>query len=286
MASVALADIKHFDCGTDTSGAKNDFLKSIQDLHARDLTSTGAPGARHRVAALRARDSSAITTDAYFHVITTNAKKDAITQKMADDQISALNTAYKSSNVQFNLVNTSFTVNDAWAVGSGDDDGAMKAALRAGGYSALNIYFQTDLDGGILGRCSLPSDQGPSPVDRSIYVNDGCNVNAHTMPGGSQSGYDAGQTAVHETGHWMGLLHVFEGYTCDGNGDFIGDTPMQSESTDGCPTGSPAKDTCPGGGVDAIHNIMDYSIDSCYQGFSDGQVARMYDMWGKFRQGK
>ena len=76
-------------------------------------------------------------------------------------------------------------------------------------------------------------------------------------------GYDEGQTAVHETGHWLGLLHTFQGYSCSGPGDYIDDTPQQSQSTDGCPNTIPLKDSCPSlPGMDAIHNFMDYSTDA------------------------
>lgn len=283
-SSVHDTAYKHFDCGTDASQAQQDFLDAIASLH-QEHKAAGASGARARAAALRARQGP-VAVDAYFHVVSSSAKDGQITQQMAADQVAALNTAYNPHNIRFNLLNTSFTVNDAWAVGAGDDDGAMKAALRQGSYSALNIYFQTDLAGNILGTCTLPSEIGEAPVDRVVYVADGCNVQANTMPGGSVLGYNSGMTAVHETGHWMGLLHTFEGYACDGDGDFIVDTPVQSTSTDGCPV-SPAKDSCPGvPGDDPIHNYMDYSTDACYTGFTAGQVDRMQSMWAVYRNGR
>lgn len=73
--------------------------------------------------------------------------------------------------------------------------------------------------------------------------------------------YDQGKTAVHEVGHWFGLLHTFQDNSCEkgSSGDFIADTPQQLTATDGCPVG---KDSCPGvEGVDAIGNFMDYSSD-------------------------
>lgn len=182
----------------------------------------------------------------------------------------------------------------------------MKKALRRGSYDTLNIYFQTDLqpdpsgnspagrssssDGepvaNLLGFCTLPNPE-ITAVSRPIdYVEDGCNVLAASMPGGPIPHYSLGGTAVHEVGHWHGLLHTFQGETCDpGNdGDYIADTPIQSIPTDGCPA---VKDSCPKDpGLDLIHNFMDYSSDDCYQNFTPNQAKRMRDMWYIMRMGK
>lgn len=74
--------------------------------------------------------------------------------------------------------------------------------------------------------------------------------------------FDEGKTAVHEVGHWFGLLHTFQDQTCASTdrGDYIDDTPQEATPTDGCPVG---KDSCPGSpGVDPIGNYMDYSSDA------------------------
>lgn len=71
---------------------------------------------------------------------------------------------------------------------------------------------------------------------------------------------------MHETGHWFGLLHTFQGNTCrvDDAGDFIDDTNQERTSTVGCPS---FKDSCglspavASGGGDPYHNYMDYSSD-------------------------
>jgi hypothetical protein len=91
-------------------------------------------------------------------------------------------------------------------------------------------------------------------------MKDGCNVHAGSMPGGNVRGNNLGKTAVHEVGHWFGLLHTFAGYSCTGDGDFISDTPQASTSTSGCPVG---KDSCPKvPGLDPVTNYMDYSTDA------------------------
>ena len=94
---------------------------------------------------------------------------------------------------------------------------------------------------------------------------DGCNVLAGSMPGGGLVGYEMGKTAVHEVGHWFGLMHTFQDNSCTAGdpGDYIDDTPQESVSTDGCPSQEGVvKDSCPGSpGVDPVNNFMDYSND-------------------------
>jgi hypothetical protein len=274
---------RHFDCGVDISHASEHFNKTVRLMHQGVFKAHSGT----QMAGIAVRESKQpIVVDVAFHIITTAAKAGTITQKMADDQLTVLNKAYAPSNIQFNRVVTTFTVNDAWAVGQDADATAMKTALRNGTYSTHNIYFMTDLTGSILGTCSLPSDIGSGTPAPSTYNSDGCMIQANTMPGGNIYGFNLGMTTVHETGHWMGLLHTFEGYSCTGSGDYVTDTPMQSTSTDGCPA-KPPKDSCPSAaGVDPIHNYMDYSDDSCYTGFTGGQTKRMANMWATYRQGR
>ncbi|KAH0285091.1 hypothetical protein M436DRAFT_57481 [Aureobasidium namibiae CBS 147.97] len=275
---------KHFDCGVDISRASEHFNNTVRLMHQGVFKAHS--GTQIAGLTVRADAKNPIIVDFAMHIITTTAKAGTITQAMADNQLAVMNKAYAPSNVQFNRIATTFTVNDAWAVGQSADATAMKNALRNGTYRTLNIYFMTDLTGSILGTCSLPTDIGPGTPAPSTYNSDGCMIQANTMPGGNVYGFNLGMTTVHETGHWMGLLHTFEGYACTGNGDFVSDTPMQSTSTDGCPS-KPPKDSCPSvAGVDPIHNYMDYSDDSCYTGFTAGQTKRMSNMWSTYRIGR
>lgn len=215
-----------------------------------------------------------------------------------------LQDSYAGSDISFILQGVTHNVNDEWA--RNGDEVAMKTALRKGTYRTLNVYFQTnlqatpgqsgralgtrgannDLASSVLGFCTLPDPKinPDSPV--SQYVKDGCNILAKTMPGGSLDLYNRGGTAIHEIGHWNGLLHTFQGESCsaDNPGDYINDTPQQSTPTDGCPA---HKDSCPDvPGADAVHDFMDYSSDVCYESFTPGQTERMRSMWDSMRAGK
>lgn len=269
--------IRRFDCGTTRAKASAHFNETTKFL-ARAGRRPGAIQALFKRAAV----TPAIAVNTYLHLLTTTAAAGTLTQTMATAQVAALNTAYNPIGITFNLINVSTTVNDSWAIADGTAMEDLKKALRVGTYKDLNLYFHSDFTGGILGTCTLPSQVTAQTLPAEYYT-DGCNINANTMPGGSMTGYNMGMTAVHETGHWLGLLHTFEGYSCDGDGDLISDTPMQSTSTDGCPA-KPPKDSCPTKtGVDPIHNYMDYSSDACYSQFTPGQVARIQTLWSTYR---
>ena len=82
--------------------------------------------------------------------------------------------------------------------------------------------------------------------------------------------------AAHEVGHWLGLMHTFEGGCVDGlAGDLIEDTPAVADNRgDGTNGYQDNKDSCPDlPGRDHHHNYMDYNDDP-YE-FTPGQIFRM-----------
>lgn len=165
-----------------------------------------------------------------------------------------MNRSYGPSGIGFTLIGSDYTVNDDWATGNYDTE--MKPALRNGTYADLNVYFLSDLGGGLLGICNFPENVSPGSAD---FYRDGCNVLAQSVPGGTATPFNLGGTATHEIGHWFGLFHVFQGSACSGSGDSVSDTPLQSTPTNGCPS---SKDSCPrAAGLDSINNYMDYSDD-------------------------
>ena len=99
------------------------------------------------------------------------------------------------------------------------------------------------------------------------------------MPGGTATPYDLGITAVHHVGHWMGLLHTFEG-GCRGEGDYVADTPAEALPAYGHPVG---RDSCPKEpGLDPIENYLDFTDDSAKTHFTAGQDLRMdgcFSLW-------
>jgi hypothetical protein len=117
---------------------------SLQILHSQLAANEGGH--------VSANFSASIPT--YFHIVSTTANKNIVTDKMIADQFSVLNSHYVGSGFTFNLVATDRTINAQWA--AQNNEAAMQKALRKGNYSSLNIYFLTDLPSPLLGQCNYP----------------------------------------------------------------------------------------------------------------------------------
>ncbi|WP_076410318.1 zinc metalloprotease [Shewanella sp. UCD-KL12] len=221
------------------------------------------------------------TIPVYFHVITSSTGSGDVSDKI-DEQMSVLNKAFAASNgeggfdTKFNfvLVGSTKTPNDAWytAGPNSSAEAEMKRALRQGGAETLNIYASNP-GGGLLGWATFPTSYGNAPLD------DGVVILNQSMPGGTASPYNEGDTATHEVGHWLGLYHTFQG-GCSKSGDLVSDTAAERSPAYGCPTG---RNTCRKGGDDPIENFMDYTDDSCMFEFTERQSERMDIISGSYR---
>jgi hypothetical protein len=231
--------------------------------------------------------SHAVTTvPVYFHVIMNTSGAGNVTAAQIANQITVLNEAYAgltggvNTNIQFVLAGTTRTTNNTWfGAGYGSAaETAMKTALRVGTADDLNFYTNQPSTGE-LGWATFPSSYSSKPKM------DGVICDWRTVPGGSFSPYNEGDTGTHEVGHWVGLYHTFQG-GCSNTNDGVSDTAAERSPAFGCPNG---RDTCTGRkypGVDPIENFMDYTDDFCMYKFTAGQSSRAASYWTSYRAGK
>ncbi|KAG8967678.1 hypothetical protein FRC03_009515 [Tulasnella sp. 419] len=254
-------------CGTNPTREEIDIAESrLASAQARLPTDSGA------------KVVQSITIPVYWHVLSSgdSPSQGNVPDEQITDSITVMNEQYAPTGFVFQLTGTDRTSNAIWYNGLYEKtpvEAEAKGALRQGGANALNVYTVSFTTNPILGYTTMPADYQNFPTL------DGVVIDYTTLPGGNGAPYNLGMTLVHETGHWLGLYHTFEG-GCTGDGDMVDDTPAQLSQTTGCPIG---RDSCPGGGPDPIHNFMDYSNDSCMNEFTPGQSARMKAVYASFR---
>lgn len=228
---------------------------------------------------LQRRLPSRIVIPVRFHVIS-SGDQGKVPPAGVQDQIATLNAAYggltggADTGVSFRLVGTDYTDNDVWFNHPQQSERAIKAALHVGGAGTLNLYTAA-AGSDVLGFSTFPQWYKTQPAL------DGVLVDYRSLPGGEFPHFDRGYTAVHETGHWLGLFHTFEN-GCEPPGDGVDDTPYEAVPTEGCPW---IKNTCWEPGDDPIHNYMDYGYDDCMSQFTAGQARRIHAVWAAFRSG-
>jgi hypothetical protein len=219
-----------------------------------------------------------VSIPVWFHVIRDSNGLGGVTSTQISNQLSVLNNAFRSAGMSFTNAGTTTTNNTSWYTASHGSTAErdMKNALRRGTATTLNFYINRP-GGGLLGWATFPWSYSGNPKMDGVVVLNG------SLPGGSTTNYNEGDTGTHEVGHWLGLYHTFQN-GCTSPGDSVSDTPFEASAASGCPTG---RDSCPSlAGLDPITNFMDYSYDSCMNTFSAGQNSRMNSMWNSYRAGK
>lgn len=191
--------------------------------------------------------------------------------------------------IDFVLKQITITRNEQWfhARPMSRADRQMKRKLHGGNAQTLNIYVNKPRfpNGGVLlGYARFPWQRAARPRL------DGVTVNVAALPGGRASGYNQGDTVVHETGHWLGLLHTFEGGPCDAENDYVADTPAERNPNFRCVDATNLCDPTQVMPVGTFHdpalNFMNYSFDSCMRMFTAGQHQRFADYYSRYRFGR
>jgi hypothetical protein len=157
----------------------------------------------------------------YVHVVAPTATagpgRGAVADATLLAQMRVLNATYSSAGFQFRLEAVTRVISSSFAtaeVASGAER-SMKRALRRGGRDSLNIFVTSPP--ALLGWSTFPES---ARTDRDY---DGVVTGFYTLPGSSMKPYNKGMTMAHEVGHWLGLLHTFEGEGCSGLGDRVSD---------------------------------------------------------------
>ncbi|URM99150.1 zinc metalloprotease [Actinomadura madurae] len=212
-----------------------------------------------------------------FHVVH-SGRYGRLSKKALRRQIATLNAAYSGrkggadTRVRFRLSGYDRTNKPSWFYHPQHYEHAMKRRLRKGGRGTLNVYTAS-VGAEVLGFSTFPQWYRRDPRM------DGVVVDYRSLPRGSYAPFNHGYTGVHEIGHWLGLMHTFEG-GCTPPGDGVADTPYEAVPAEGCPR---HRDTCPQRGRDPVHNFMDYAHDSCMRGFTAGQGRLIRASWAAYR---
>jgi len=132
----------------------------------------------------------------------------------------------------------------------------------------MNVYIQSDLyNNGVTNESGVAWYPSSSLSDENLarVVYNGAYLASNTSK-------EFASTLTHEFGHWLNLVHTFEG-GCTGT-DFVNDTPPEDGKNDvNCfPTTN-----CDGEYVN-FENYMGYNgANGCYKMFTQGQFSRIKD---------
>lgn len=212
-----------------------------------------------------------------FHVIYTirrGVEEGNIPDSMITAQMEVLNDSFAGTGFSFTLNQINRHMSKKFYQDCYIQDQYMKQEYSVDPANNLNIYTcspKADL-AGLLGYAYFPNAAPEDDIIHGVVLLD------ESLPGGSASPYNLGDTGSHEVGHYLGLDHTFNG-GC-GRGDEVSDTPAESSPAFGCPVG---RDTCASPGEDPIYNFMDYSDDDCMDHFTPDQASRMQDMCSTYK---
>ena len=247
-------------CGT--APTPNDVLSQVQNAIENNKSQ-------------RRTSRNMVNVQVAFHVIYASNGAGNISNDMIIDQIEVLNDAYAPYDIVFTLVSVDYTMNDSWYNDMEQYESTYKQQLHVDPVHHLNIY--TGNMPGLLGWSYMPYSWPENSYMHGVCLLYSC------LPGGTAYPYNAGDTATHEVGHYLGLDHTFRN-GCSVNNDYVDDTPQENDGNNIYSCNN--TDTCPNDpGMDPVHNYMTYTDDACLNQFTDGQGERMENMIATYRPG-
>ncbi|MEX0313077.1 MAG: M43 family zinc metalloprotease [Allomuricauda sp.] len=228
-----------------------------------------------------------------FHVYGTSFNGRSVNDELIQKALDELNKDFQGLNDDFGSVHSLFSdikqsMNITFRLAKKDPDGnqttgivyyseksgygnasSSNSAIMADAwdnYKYMNVYIQNDLyDDGVTNNSGVAwypiSNMSDNNLARVVY--NGAYLATNTNK-------EFASTLTHEFGHWLNLIHTFEG-GCDGT-DEVDDTPKEDGLHElNCSTGT----NCDGDFVNT-ENYMGYNgASGCYKMFTQGQVDRM-----------
>lgn len=237
-----------------------------------------------------------------FHVYGTTQSGFAVNNTVIANALAIVNNDFHASNSDFNTVHNSFSGVKAgmpditFALAQFDPSGnpctgvvyyptksgygnntgydAQIAADAWDNYKYMNVYIQNDLYNN-----SVFNNSGIAWYPNTSMSN---NKTARVVYNGAYLGYNTNSefasVLTHEFGHWLNLIHTFDG-GCSGSNDNVSDTPPcdYSGASYGCHASPTSTGPVSCGNLVNAENYMDYSgAAGCYKMFTAGQTTRIY----------
>ncbi|CAL2092319.1 conserved protein of unknown function precursor containing a T9SS type A C-terminal secretion signal [Tenacibaculum sp. 190524A02b] len=185
---------------------------------------------------------------------------------------SKTNILFKLAAIDPNGNPTTGIVDHAASGGQGNYNSPIVAADAWDNYKYMNVYITEKIhdDGKDSTRSGIawyPSKKdSDANLARVVY-------NGRYLKGNTDDEFAS--ILTHEFGHWLNLLHTFEGGCASLTQDYVSDTPQEDKasSDDGCIVGA----TDCGDSLINYENYMGYdSAGGCAKMFTKGQTDRMY----------
>ncbi|MEX0312622.1 MAG: M43 family zinc metalloprotease [Allomuricauda sp.] len=283
------ATIAYTQIGCKTSEA-NKVYHSSHPIAQKEYQNTTLKG---KVATLKSPPGGQFIIPVVFHVYGTDFNGKQVNQEIIENALADANKDFQGLNDDFNSVDSNFTnlrgsMDIIFALAKNDPDGNPTTGVvyhsnKSGyglantndaaialdawdNYKYMNVYIQNDLydDGDTQnsGVAWYPSTyMSDRDIARIVY-------NGRYL--GSNTGKEFASVLTHEFGHWLNLIHTFEG-GCSGT-DHVDDTPPEDGNHNlGCTPGT----NCDGMVVN-VENYMGYNgASGCYKMFTIGQINRM-----------
>lgn len=251
-----------------------------------------------------------ITIPIIFHIFTDGAGSDNVSAAIVQHQLDQLNLDYRNLSgsgyavaadveIEFCLAMKDEAgnllaepgINRITSYGQGpfsdtQFDNTMKAATIWNPDDYFNVWV-ANLSGGLLGYAQFPSNSGLGgmPTNGGAANTDGVVILNSSMgsvanPQGSAGAqYNKGRTLTHESGHWLGLRHIWGDGGCTVD-DFCNDTPKSDAANYNCPNTNSCTDSYgapwpAANPADMVENYMDYTDDACMDTYTADQKTRM-----------